>query len=358
VTTLLIPGAGGPGAVNMTRSLRLADGYKLIGCDASPHYIHLAETDHKVRVPRCSDREAYLASIAQICDKYSVDLIVPNNSLEAHVLSAEKDRLHAPVFLPSVPTLDRANSKWLSYEVWSAAGLPVPQSWLIQTRDDVRDVFHACDARPIWIRGAGIPGKGIGGAALPARTVMQAEAWIDFYGGWGHMMASEYLPGANLTWIGLWRDGELITSQGRERLAYVIPHVSPSGITGAPAISKTVHREDLNTLGVSATRAIDPSMTGVCFLDFKCDSNGQPRLTEINAGRFGTTHHFYSVAGLNLPHMLVQLALGGLPQTPVPQFNPLAAGLTWIRTLDAGPVLLQPGEESLGIEDATQSSSN
>ena len=355
MTTLLIPGAGGPGAVNMTRSLRLADQYELIGCDASPHYIHLAETDHKALVPRCSDRANYLAAITSICNAHNVDLIVPNNSLEAHVLSAERDVLPAPVFLPSVPTLDRANSKWLTYECWSKSNMPVPQSWLIQDREALKDVFRECVSRPIWIRGAGIPGKGIGGAALPARTTMQAEAWIDFYGGWGHMMASEYLPGANLTWIGLWNNGDLVTSQGRERLAYVIPHVSPSGITGAPAISKTVHRADLNRLGVAATHAIDPNMTGVCFLDFKCDEQDQPHLTEINAGRFGTTHHFYTVAGLNLPHLLVQLALDkGIRDQPA-QYDALPAGLTWVRTLDAGPVLLQPGEELSGILDARQS---
>jgi carbamoyl-phosphate synthase large subunit len=154
------------------------------------------------------------------------------------------------------------------------------------------------------------------------------------------MMASEFLPGDNLTWIGLWNQGTLITSASRRRLAYVIPHVSPSGITGAPAISEIVHREDLNRLGMEAALTVDPKLTGVSFLDFKCDANGQPRITEMNAGRFGTTHHFYSVAGLNLPLMYVQLALTG-SVTPAPTLHdPLPEGLTWIRTLDAGPVLL------------------
>lgn len=351
-TTLLITGAGGPGTVNMTRSLQRTDGFRLIGCDASPDYIHLALTDEKVLVPRCSERDAYLHAIRAICTTYDVDLIVPNNSLEAHVLSAERASLPCPVFLPTIETLDIANSKWRSYELWSNAGIPVPQSWLIEDRAALVRIFAETDRRPLWIRGAGIPGKGIGGAALPCRSLRQAEAWIDFYHGWGHMMASEYLPGANLTWIGLWKEGNLITSQGRERLAYVIPHVSPSGITGAPAISRTVHRDDLNQLGPKASLALDPKLTGVCFVDFKCDEAGEPRITEINAGRFGTTNHFFSVAGVNFPDLLVRLALDR-PLTDdgssLPTFNPLPAGLTWIRTLDAGPVLLQPNESLSGI---------
>ena len=342
--TVLVTAAGGPGAVNMTRSLQLAGDLRTVGCDASPHYVHLAITEEKAIVPRCSDREGYLRAINTLCERWSVDLILPNNSLEAHVLSAERDRLDARVLLPSVPTLDLANNKWASYERWRDAGLPVPRSWFIDSRRDLRNIFAEQSGRPIWVRGAGIPGKGIGGAALPCRTLMQAEAWIDFYRGWGGMMASEFLPGDNLTWIGLWQDGRLLTSQGRRRLAYVIPHVSPSGITGAPAISETIHRDDLNELGVAAYQAMDPDLTGPNFFDFKCDEAGQPRITEMNAGRFGTTHHFYSAAGLNLPVLLTHLALDGALPEELPTFNALPAGLMWIRTLDAGPALLQPGQ--------------
>ena len=354
--TILVTAAGGPGAVNMTRSLQMDPELRLVGCDASKYYIHLALTDVRAIVPRCSERSAYIEAVNHLCEKHGVDLIMPNNSLEAHVLSAERDRLTAPVFLPPVETLDRANSKWRSWNIWQDAGLPVPQSWLIENRADLSRIFREHSERPVWVRGAGIPGKGIGGAALPCRSRHQAEAWIDFYEGWGGMMASEYLPGDNLTWIGLWENGELITSQGRRRLAYVIPHVSPSGITGAPAISETIHREDLNELGARAALTLDPKLSGVSFLDFKCDAAGQLRITEMNAGRFGTTHHFYSVAGLNLPLLYVALALNQPVSSTPAQSNPLPAGLTWIRTLDAGPKLLQPGEvDALASELKTPS---
>ena len=342
--TILITAAGGPGAVNMTRSLALDPELRLIGCDASPYYVHLAITHERAIVPRCAERDAYINAVNGLVRRYTVDLIMPNNSLEAHVLSTERDRLEAPVFLPPASTLDKANSKWRSWQIWRESGLPVPETWLVESRSDLQRIFEDHSARPVWVRGAGIPGKGIGGAALPCKSRMQAEAWIDFYRGWGGMMASEYLPGDNLTWIGLWQDGELITSQARRRLAYVIPHVSPSGITGAPAISETVHHAKLNDIGPRAALALDPNLTGVSFLDFKCDAQGEPRITEMNAGRFGTTHHFYSAAGLNLPLMYVRLALGLPLEATPPRFDALPAGLTWIRTLDCGPVLLQPGE--------------
>ena len=349
--TVLITAAGGPGAVNMTRSLQMDPELTLIGCDSSPYYVHLALTAVKAIVPRSSDVSAYLAAIVSLCRQHSVDVVMPNNSLEAHVLSEHRALLPARVLLPPPSTLDLANSKWASYRLWQAGGFPVPESWLIETRADLRAVFEAHSGRPIWVRGAGIPGKGIGGAALPCRSLAQAEAWIDFYAGWGGMMASEYLPGENLTWIGLFDHGRLVTSAARRRLAYVIPHVSPSGITGAPAISEIIHDSRLNQLAVRAALAVDPMLTGPSFLDFKGDADGSPRITEINAGRFGTTHHFYSAAGLNLPHLAVQLALNVLPDPPPSQFDALEAGLVWIRTLDAGPVLIHRRElDRLGVE--------
>jgi hypothetical protein len=153
------------------------------------------------------------------------------------------------------------------------------------------------------------------------------------------MIVSEYLPGDNLTWMGLWDAGRLIACQGRKRIAYVIPHVSPSGITGAPAVSHTVTDPRLDDLGEHAVLTLDPSYTGVAFVDFKGDGANQPHVTEINAGRFGTTCHFYTAAGVNFPALMLEAAFGHVP-TGAPLRNPLPPDLYWVRTLDAGPALL------------------
>lgn len=349
VKRILVTGAGGPGAVNMTRSLLLADEpVFLVGCDASPHYLFLAETHVRARVPRCREIEPYLAAVNALVDEHALDLLLPNNSLEAAVLSEHRARLHAPVFLPRPSTLAAANDKWATYELFRDAGLPVPHTVLLSEPGDVGRAFAEVGTRPVWVRGAGIPGRGVGVASLPCRTAEQATGWVDFWQGWGGMTASEYLPGDNLTWIGLWKGGELVTSQGRRRLAYVIPHVSPSGITGAPAISHTIHRADVNELGEAAVMALDPGYDGVAFVDFKCDERDGPRITEVNAGRFGTTHHFYTAAGLNLPWLLVRLALGEPLPAGLPRRDALPADLYWIRTLDCGPVLVEGARIAAG----------
>jgi biotin carboxylase len=338
---ILVTGAGGPGAVNLSRSLLAMQPQPwILAADASPHYVLLALGHERAVVPRASDRDAYLAEINRLISAHNIDFVMPNNSLEIDVLSAERDRLDAPVFLPAPPVLETANSKWASYCVWEETEVPLPLTQLLSKPADVQRAFDAMQVdkdQPVWVRGAGIPGKGIGVASLPCRTVAQATQWVDYWRGWGGMIASEFLPGRNLTWMGLFKDGHLITSQCRERLAYVIPHVSPSGITGAPAISETIHDETVNHIGETAVLALDPNYTGVGFVDMKGDAAGTPRVTELNAGRFGTTHYFYTAAGANFPEFLLRVAAG--ETLDVPTRDILPAGLVWIRTLDAGPVL-------------------
>lgn len=341
-TRILLTGAGGPGTVNLTRSLLMApEPVFLVGTDASPYYIHLALTHERSLVPRCGDADAYVDAIADLCRKCSIDLVMPNSSVEMMVLTRNTDAIPARMKVPSIQAQETSASKWLTWSRWKLDGIPVPETMLINDHDDIEEAFRTIPSVPIWFRGAGIPGRGIGGAALPCKSVAEATGWIQFHSGWGGFIASEFLPGDNLTWLGVFDRGSLVASQGRKRDAYVIPHVSPSGITGAPAICHTISRDDINRIGPRCVHSIDPGFDGVAFVDFKCDADGNPRPTEINAGRFGTTNHFYTAAGFNFPWLMVLIALGREWPRPAGLFNVLEDDLYWVRTLDAGPALLK-----------------
>jgi carbamoyl-phosphate synthase large subunit len=73
----------------------------------------------------------------------------------------------------------------------------------------------------------------------------------------------------------------------------------------------------------------------------KCDRSGTPRVTEINAGRFFTTSNFFAYAGLNMPWIYLQLAMGGRPPAGLPRTAPLPAGLWWVRNPDMGFALVK-----------------
>lgn len=339
---ILITGCGGPIGVNVTRSLRLApEPIYLVGTDCNRYHLHLALTDVALPIPPARELAAYRDALRQLVADERIEMILPTHPAEVRALAAIRDELPAVrFFLPPQAVIHAAHDKWRTNQLLAAAGVPVPRTFMLDDEDAVERVFATLETRPVWVRGAGVPGAGIGIASLPCREVRHAAAWVDHWRGWGKMIASEYLPGRNLTWAGLFAEGRLVASQARERLEYVLPHVSPSGITGAPAVSRTIDSGEIHAIGLAAVRALAPEPHGIFFVDLKADAAGAPLVTEINAGRFGTTIHFYSEAGFNFPWVAVQLAYGEWPPSE-PIIDPIAPDTYWIRTLDCGPVLLR-----------------
>ena len=344
--TVLITGAGGPLGVNVTRSLRQApDPLVLVGTDANRWHLPLALCDRVVLIPPTRERDGYARALERLIAD-GVQVILPTHPVEvravAELLAAGR-LAGAQVALPALDVLERADDKLATQRVLAAAGVPVPRTDLLGGEADLARAFAEM-APPVWVRGSGAPGLGIGAAALPCRDIDVARAWVEHHRGWGRMIACEYLPGRNLTWMSAWSRGRLLATAARERLEYVLPHVAPSGITGAPAVSRTVRRADMASVAEAAVRALDREPHGVYFVDLKEDAAGAPRVTEINAGRCGTTVHFYTEAGFNFPWLLVCLAagldLGWLPASP---YDVVPEDLYWVRTLDCGPVLVRGG---------------
>jgi len=331
--------------VNVTRSLRAARPAPwLLGTDCNAYHLKLCLTDKRALIPPARQTEAYLEALQRLVREEGVTMLLPTHPAEVRVLAAHLDRFPEQCsLLPPAEAVLTAQNKWATWKLLHDAGVPVPATYFIETVDDLQRAFAAIERRPVWVRGAGVPGAGIGVASLPCREPEHAKAWIDYWQGWGGFIASEYLPGRNLTWLGLFAGGELIASQSRQRIEYVIPHVSPSGITGAPAVSHTVQDAEVHRIGQAAVRALLPVPNGPFFVDMTDDPSGQPRVTEINAGRFGTTIHFYTEAGCNFPELGMRLAHGEtIPGAPL--VDPIEAGTYWIRTLDCGPALVRPGE--------------
>ena len=343
---ILITGSGGPLGVNVSRSLKHADEpVFLLGTECNRYHLPLSLTDQTALIPPAKEGACYLDAIASLVEEHRIDMILPTHPVEVRAMAKNRNRFPGVrFFLPPLTTIMDAQNKWSTFQRLSDAQLPVPRTFLIQSPGDVLAVFDTISTRPIWFRGAGVPGQGIGVASLPCRESAHAEAWVDHHHGWGGFIASEYLPGRNLTWCGIFCDGNLVVCQTRERLEYVLPHVSPSGITGAPAVSRTIHDAASRRSGEAAVRVLDSRPHGVFFVDFKGDEQDLPRITEINGGRFGTTIHFYTEAGCNFPHIAVKLAFGEkvdgfVPGQPIE--DPIEPNTYWIRTLDCGPALVR-----------------
>ena len=142
-----------------------------------------------------------------------------------------------------------------------------------------------------------------------------------------------------VTWQSIWHSGELIVAQTRKRRSWNFGDRTLSGVTGITGVAETCSDPLVTEIALKSILLIDSHPHGIFSVDMTYDNVGIPNPTEINIGRFFTTHYFFSRAGLNMPEIYCNIALeNSFPQIN-PKINPLPDGLIWIRGMDVEPVL-------------------
>jgi len=307
--------------------------FYIIGVDADPYRLLRAESDEIHAVPRCTHPD-YLPLIKLIIKETGAEMLFAQPDAEIAVLSRHRNDLGLRTFWPSPETVAACQDKYTTYRLWKQHGLPVPETRELRNDSDLSRAF--ADFGDVWLRlVTGAAGRG----AFHTSNVEQARAWIAFNGGYHGFTASRYLSPDSVTWQSIWHNGELVVAQGRKRISWEFADRSPSGVTGITGVGVTVSDETLDDIALRAIRAVDPRPHGIFSVDLTYDSEGVPNPTEINIGRFFTTHLFFTEAGLNMPYIAVKLAFGESPPLPERRINPLPPGLVWIRGMDRSPVL-------------------
>jgi len=333
---VLVTGAGGTPSKNFIQSLRESpESFHLIGVDADKYCLCRAETDEKFLVPYANDN-LYLDVLIDVVRETKAEFIHAQPDAEVFVLSKNRNKLGVLSFLPTHRTVEICQSKLESYKMWKKAGLKIPKTIKINNEEDLKKAFMEL-GKILWIRAIFSPGAGRGSLKVDKYHI--AKGWIDFYNGWRNFTASEYLSPQTVTWMSIWKDGELVVAQGRKRLYWELASRAPSGVTGITGAGVTVSNPIVDKIAQDAIFAIDKNPNGIFSVDMTYDANAVPNPTEINVGRFFTTHYFFTKAGLNMPYIYIKLAYGEKPPKIKKRINPLPLGLCWIRGVDYIPTL-------------------
>jgi carbamoyl-phosphate synthase large subunit len=347
---VMVTGAGGPAGINFIMSLRIAPEKMFIaGTEADRYFVYLAPSDKKYLVPKAKEPE-YIEKLNELIEKEKIEFLHPQPDVEVEVVSENRGKLRANTFLPSKTAVKACQDKLESARIWHRKGIPVAKTRELRNEKDIDKALEEFES-PIWIRARhGAGGRG----STPANNKKTALSWIHYWKSrnveW-EFIAQEHLPGKNIGFHSIWKNGELITSMARERIEYIYPYLAPSGITGTPAVQKTVHNKTINKIGTGAVLAIDPKFTGIACVDLKENKEGVPCVTEINAGRMFTTSFFFSYASkilrkdyyANIPYLYVKLAYGEeIPN--IPKYDILPKDTYWIRHIDAPPKLVRDGK--------------
>ena len=350
---VLVTGAGGPAGINFVMSLRIApEKIFVAGTEASEYYLHLTPADKRYLIPRAKET-GYIEKLNEIIRQDKIGFLHVQPDIEVEVVSENREKIDTTTFLPSKEAVKICQDKLESARVWRQKNVPTAKTMRLQKEQDVDRAFEEF-GNSIWIRARhGAGGRG----STPAHNKKTASSWIEYWKSrnvnW-EFIAQEHLPGRNIGFHSLWKEGELVTSMARERIKYIYPYLAPSGIMGTPAVQKTVHDDNVNRISAEAVLAIDSDYSGIACVDLKENIKGIPCVTEINPGRMFTTSFFFSYASIvlkkdfsgNIPYLYTKLAFKEkLPD--IPQYNVLPENLYWIRHMDA-PARLVKDNKILG----------
>lgn len=331
---ILVTGAGGAPATNFVRSLRVApEPFYLIGTDCDEFYLQRAETDERYLVPKANEND-YIDILNEIIDDTDAQFLHIQNDIEMYTLSKNRDRLNIATLLPKHRTIEICQDKLESYKLWSRAGIKQPLTLSIHTEADLKNAFQAL-GKNVWLRAtSGAGGRG----SIIATDYEFAKCWIDFKKGWGNFTAAECLQAHSTTWSSIWKDGQLIVAQGRKRLYWELSKLAPSGVTGVTGTGVTASDPLIDQIAQKAILAIDGKPNGIFSVDLTYNHDNIAVPTEINIGRFFTTHELFTRAGLNMPYIFIKLAYNEKLPRISKRLNPLPSGLAWIRGMDFLPV--------------------
>lgn len=331
--TVLILGCGGAAGINFCRALRRAGRYRLVGTDCSFDRLLLPDLDARCMLDRV---DAPGRTLRAIIERERVDVIYAQADKEVRFLLEHAAEYGAATLLPTLAGLVAGEDKLALNRRLHGQAVDVPNA----SSDCLDpDVFEQIKSRSgkVWVRsrrGAGSRG------AMPVTSLVRAANWIDLCGERmgltpADFMISEYLPGAEYAWQGLYMDGFLVASFARQRLEYMFGEQMPSGQSSSPSLAVTVRDEHLDDTAQRAVRAIEQRPNGVYGVDAKRNAQGVICVTEINVGRFYTTCDFAASCGLNMPDLLVRCAL----REPLPQIAPVKPGIRWVRSVDREAVI-------------------
>jgi predicted ATP-grasp superfamily ATP-dependent carboligase len=254
--------------------------------------------------------EAFIASLAQLCKRQRIDIIMPMTELTTTLLLAHRHALDA-VTLPLAPatTIEQLANKCELMQLAAALDIPIPASQTIDPPSQpvaTIDLDHA--AYPLVLK----PGKSwlehagewlhtsvrFAADASEAATILQSDAAFATQ----PYLLQQCIPGNGAGIFAIYAHGNPLAFLAHRRLREKPPRGGVSVLSESIAIDPV----QLDY----AQRLLDHvGWHGVAMVEFRVSDAGTPYLMEINT-RFWGSLQLAIDAGVDFPWLLYQLACG------------------------------------------------
>jgi len=322
--TVLITGVGAPGIKGTLYSLKNNfDNRKIrtVGTDIKEDVVgkYLCDKFYQISKP---STEEYLSQLLSICEKESVDVLLPQNTAELLVLAEHKndfENIGTIVAVSDRRSIEIANNKYNLMKIANKIGVPTPEFYLVDNFDDL--IKYAKELgwpkQPIVVKpptSNGMRGLRIIDESLDLKRMFYSEKPTGIYlkmedlknilgSSFPELLVMEFLPKDEYT-VDVLNTG-ILTVIPRKR------DLIKSGIT----FNGTVEKNE-KIIEYSEKLGKEIGLKYAYGFQFKLDKNNVPKLLESNP-RIQGTMVLSAFAGANIIYGAVKHALG----EQVPEFD-------------------------------------
>lgn len=341
--TILITRAGGGGSNNLIRDLRLVNSdIKIIGTGIDKYKAAKSIADVTYVLPDVAQTEEYLHALNKLIIKEKIDLVIPNNDRDVKILSDNREKIFAKVFLPSKYAINVCQDKWEFYNLLSSHDIPMAETYEINHIDDVYSIFEKLSfSKTLWVRlKKGYGSKGATKVNSPEQAIFWIKYWHEMRGmAINQFTISEFLPGRDLAVQSTWKNGQLQIMKIAERLSYYGGDQRASGMSSTPQVACTIKDEEVLRLCEKVARIIEARPNGNFNFDLKQNSSGVFCLTEVNIGRFFMITPIFDLTGTyNMIDSYIKLAFD--QELGISNPYDIEENMFMIRDLDTEPLIL------------------
>lgn len=316
--TVLMTGAGAPGASGIIKSLRATDerDIEIVGVDMNADAYGFSLVDAHYTVP-AGGHDDYISRLLDIADREAVDVVLPLTTDEIEPLAAARDAFDATVMVSDADALRVANDKGKLYGFLADSGFDsTPSYHRVSTEAEFLAAVEALGypENPVCFKppvASGMRGFRVLDAEndrltrlleeKPDSAVTTLEDVLPVLSSaetFPELAVMEYLPGEEYSVD--------VLAMGDD-VGPVIPRSRTRTRAGISFEGEVEENQEL----IDAATAISERL-GLSYnvnIQFKYDAEGDPKVIEINPRVAGTIIMCVG-AGVNLPYLGVKHALG------------------------------------------------
>jgi len=284
VTSVIVPGAGGPAGINTIKSLKMArfDG-KIIATDSSQLSAGFFMASAYMMMPKIVDEEKYMATLKQIIDNYNVEVLMPSSGYDIQLYSKYRkqiEELGAKPVVSDLECIEICHDKMMTFQKLNGKfDLP-----LTMTNPDRIHEF------PVVAK----PRREKGGYDT---MIIADESDIRYITSkFSDIVFQEYLPGTEYT-------VDVLCDLNKKPLM-AVPRIRLEVKAGTSTKGKVFHDPQIERNCMDVADSI--GIIGPCCIQLKGSKDGTLKILEVNPRMCGGTI-FAALAGANFPAMILDM---------------------------------------------------